>query len=297
MKSGLRKICASSVLCALSMSATSVFAADTLAKIQRTGTIVIGHRVSSQPISYVVNGRPMGYAVDICNDVAAEIKKELHMPNLRVVYKAVAPTERIPMLRSGQIDMECGTSAHSVIRDREVDFSTNYYMAEIRMAVKSSSHVQELDDLDKKTVVTTAGVIADKYLKRSVRGQDLTIHKIYGRDHGESFALLAAGKAEAFVGADSTLAGLIATSGHPRDYKIVGTALSVDPYAIMLPNNDAKMKAVADRVITGLWRSGKMDQLYKKWFLSPIPPRNIALNMELNKANKVLRARPTDAGN
>ncbi|PVZ89935.1 amino acid ABC transporter substrate-binding protein [Serratia sp. S1B] len=297
MKSGLRKICASSMVCALSMSATSAFAVDTLAKIQKTGTLVIGHRVSSQPISYVVNGHPVGYAIDICNDVASEIKKELHMPNLHVVYKAVSPTERIPMLRSGQIDMECGTSTHSVIRDREVKFSTNYYMAEIRMAVKSTSHVKEFDDLDNKTVVTTAGVVADKYLNRTVRGHDLTIHKIYGRDHGESFALLAAGKADAFVGADSTLAGLIATSGHPRDYKIVGTALSVDPYAIMLPNNDVKMKAIADKVIVGLWRSGKMDQLYKKWFLSPIPPRNIALNMELNKANKILRMRPTDAGN
>ncbi|WP_111894146.1 amino acid ABC transporter substrate-binding protein [Acinetobacter sp. MB5] len=297
MKSGLKKLFVSTMVCSSMMSASSVFAADTLAKIQRTGTLVIGTRVSSQPISYVINGHPMGYAIDICNDVAAEIKKELRMPNLRVVYKTVSPTERIPMLRSGQIDMECGTSAHSVIRDREVDFSTNYYMAEIRMAVKSSSKVQELDDLDHKTVVTTAGVISDKYLKRSIRGSDLNIHKIYGRDHAESFALLAAGKADAFVGADSTLAGLIATSGHPRDYKIVGTALSVDPYAIMLPNNDAKMKAVADKVVIGLWRSGKMDQLYKKWFLSPIPPRNVALNMELNKANKVLRARPTDAGN
>lgn len=298
MKSGLKTIFASTAILALSMSATSVFATDTLAKIQQTGTLVIGARVSSQPLSYVVNGgRPMGYAIDICNEVASQIKKDLHLSHLNVIYKTVAPTERIPMLKSGQIDMECGTSTHSVLRDREVDFSTNYYMAEIRMAVKKSSKVEELDDLDGKTVVTTAGVIADKYLKRSVRGQDLKIQKIYGRDHGESFALLAAGKADAFVGADSTLAGLIATSGHPNDYKIVGTALSVDPYAIMLPNNDPKMKAMADKVVTGLWRSGKMDQLYKKWFLSPIPPRGVALNMELNKANKILRARPTDAGN
>ncbi|MEB3752825.1 amino acid ABC transporter substrate-binding protein [Acinetobacter sp. MD2(2019)] len=293
----LIKACLSSAVCLLSLSATSTFAVDTLAKIQRTGTIVIGHRTSSQPISYVVNGRPMGYAIDICNDVVAEVKKELHLPNLRVVYKATTPTDRIPMLKSGELDMECGTSTHSVVRNNDVNFSTNYYMAEIRMAVKRSSDIKSVDDLDNRKVVTTAGVIADKYLKRTVRGHDLNIHKLYGRDHADSFSLLATGKADAFVGADSTLAGLIATSGHPQDYKIVGEVLSTDPYAIMMPNNDPKLKALADRVVTNLWRSGKMDQLYKKWFLSPIPPHNLAVNMELNKANKQLRARPTDAGN
>ncbi|WP_343596120.1 amino acid ABC transporter substrate-binding protein [Acinetobacter sp.] len=291
----LIKICVSGTICFL--SATSAFAADTLAKIQKTGTIVIGHRTSSQPISYVVNGHPVGYAIDICNDVATEIKKELHLPNLRIVYKAVTPTDRFALLKSGQIDMECGTSTHSVLRNNEVDFSTNYYMAEIRMAVKKTSNIKDIDDLDNRRVVTTAGVIADKYLKRTVRGHDLNVHKLYGRDHAESFSLLATGKADAFVGADSTLAGLIATSGHPQDYKIVGEVLSTDPYAILLPNNDSKMKAVADKVVTNLWRSGKMDQLYKKWFLSPIQPHNVSLNMELNKANRMLRARPTDAGN
>lgn len=293
----LIKIFVSGNILFLSMSATTAFAADTLAKIQRTGTIVIGHRTSSQPISYVVNGHPVGYAIDICNDVVAEIKKELRLPNLRVVYKAVTPTDRFALLKSGEIDMECGTSTHSIVRNNEADFSTNYYMAEIRMAVKKNSNIKGIDDLDNHTVVTTAGVIADKYLKRTVRGHDLNVHKLYGRDHAESFNLLAAGKADAFVGADSTLAGLIATSGHPQDYKIVGEVLSIDPYAILLPNQDAKMKAVADKVVTNLWRSGKMDELYKKWFLSPIPPRNVAVNMELNKANKTLRARPTDAGN
>lgn len=291
----LIKICVSGTICFL--SATSAFAVDTLAKIQKTGTIVIGHRTSSQPISYVVNGHPVGYAIDICNDVATEIKKELRLPNLRIVYKAVTPTDRFALLKSGQIDMECGTSTHSVLRNNEVDFSTNYYMAEIRMAVKKTSNIKDIDDLDNRRVVTTAGVIADKYLKRTVRGHDLNVHKLYGRDHAESFNLLATGKADAFVGADSTLAGLIATSGHPQDYKIVGEVLSTDPYAILLPNNDSKMKAVADKVVTNLWRSGKMDQLYKKWFLSPIQPHNVSLNMELNKANRMLRARPTDAGN
>ncbi|MEB3766644.1 amino acid ABC transporter substrate-binding protein [Acinetobacter sp. MD2] len=293
----LIKICVSGTICFLSMSVSSVFAADTLAKIQKTGTLVIGHRTSSQPISYVVNGHPVGYAIDICNDVAAEIKKELRMPNLRVVYKPVTPTDRIASLKSGAIDMECGTSTHSVLRNSDVDFSTNYYMAEIRMAVKKSSDIKEIDDLDNRKVVTTAGVIADKYLKRTVRGHDLKVQKLYGRDHADSFNLLATGKADAFVAADSTLAGLIATSAHPQDYRIVGEVLSTDPYAIMLPNDDPKMKALADKVVTNLWRSGKMDQFYKKWFLSPIPPHNVAVNMELNKANKILRARPTDAGN
>ncbi|MFI7855265.1 transporter substrate-binding domain-containing protein, partial [Acinetobacter baumannii] len=92
-----------------------------------TGKIVIGHRESSDPISYVVAGKPVGYAVDICNQFANDIKKELKMPGLKVEYKAVTSSTRIPELLAGNIDMECGTTTNSKQRQQQVGFSTNYY--------------------------------------------------------------------------------------------------------------------------------------------------------------------------
>ncbi|WP_130802847.1 amino acid ABC transporter substrate-binding protein [Acinetobacter ihumii] len=276
--------------------ATQVQAADTLAKIKSSGKIIIGHRESSDPISYVVGGKPVGYAVDICNNFANEIKKDLKMPNLKVEYKAVTSSTRIPELLSGNIDMECGTTTNSKQRQEQVGFSTNYYATEVRMVVKANSGIKSLADLNGKAVVTTQGTTSDKYIKMNERGQNINVQNIYGKDHADSFAMVASGRAAAFVMDDNILAGLIAKSSNPKEFAIVGPVLSSEPYGIMIAKDDPKFKAIADRTVNAMWKSGKMDGLYKKWFQSAIPPKNTNLNMPQSSSFKKLKANPTDAG-
>lgn len=275
---------------------SQVHATETLAKIKSTGKIVIGHRESSDPISYISSGKPVGYALDICNNVANEIKKQLKLPNLKVEYKAVTSSTRVPELLAGNIDMECGSTTNSKQRQEQVAFSINYYATEVRMAVKSTSSVKNIGDLDGKAIVTTQGTTSDKYVKMNEKGQNVNVQNIYGKDHADSFAILASGRAAAFVMDDNILAGLIAKSSTPKAFSIVGPVLSTEPYGIMLPKADPKFKEVVDGVVLGMWKNGQMDQLYKKWFLSPIPPKNISLNMPQSNSYKQLKAHPNDAG-
>lgn len=275
---------------------TQVQAADTLAKIKQSGKVVIGYRESSDPISYIVGGKPMGYAVDICNSFANELKKELKLPGLKVEYKAVTSSTRIPEMLAGNIDMECGTTTNSLTRQQQVSFSTNYFATEVRMAVKANAPIKTLADLNGKAVVTTQGTTSDKYIKMGEKGEKINVNNVYGKDHSDSFAMVASGRAAAFVMDDNILAGLIAKSSNPKDFKIVGPVLSSEPYGIMLPKGDVAYKKVADRVVTGLWKNGQMAALYKKWFLSPIPPKNINLNMPMSASYKKLQASPNDAG-
>lgn len=270
--------------------------ADTLSKIQTAGKIVIGHRESSDPISYIVAGKPVGYAVDICNQVAAEIKKQLKMPALAIEYKSVTSATRIPEMLAGNIDMECGTTTNSKARQEQVGFSTNYYATEVRMVVKTPTTVKSLDDLNGKAVATTTGTTSDKYIKMNEKGLAINVQNVYGKDHSDSFSMVASGRAAAFVMDDNILAGLISKSSTPKEFAIVGPVLSSEPYGIMLPKGDAGIKAIADRVVTGMWKSGQMDKLYKKWFQSPIPPNNAVLNMPPSESFKKLKANPTDAG-
>ena len=275
---------------------SQVQAADTLAKIKTSGKVVIGYRESSDPISYIVAGKPMGYAVDICNSVAAEIKKELKLPNLKVEYKPVTSSTRIPEMLAGNIDMECGTTTNSIQRQQQVSFSTNYFATEVRMVVKANSTVKDLGDLNGKAVVTTQGTTSDKYIKMGAKGEQVKVTNVYGKDHSDSFAMVASGRAAAFVMDDNILAGLIAKSSNPKDFKIVGPVLSSEPYGIMIPKGDAAFKKVADKVVTGMWKNGQMAALYKKWFLSPIPPKNINLNMPMSSSYNKLKAVPNDKG-
>ncbi|MFT4020599.1 MAG: amino acid ABC transporter substrate-binding protein [Acinetobacter sp.] len=296
MKHLSKSILASTIILCSIAGTSQVQAADTLAKIKSTGKIVIGHRESSDPISYVVAGKPVGYAIDICNNVANEIKKELKLPNLKVEYKAVTSSTRIPELLSGNIDMECGTTTNSLQRQQQVSFSTNYYATEVRMAVKAGSNIKSIGDLNGKAVVTTQGTTSDKYIKMNEKGQSVNVQNVYGKDHADSFSMLASGRAAAFVMDDNILAGLIAKSSNPKSFAIVGPVLSSEPYGIMIAKGDTKFKAVTDRVVTGLWKSGEMDKIYKKWFQSPIPPKNTNLNMAPSASFKKLKAQPNDKG-
>ena len=275
---------------------SQVQAADTLAKIKNSGKVVIGYRESSDPISYIVGGKPLGYAIDICNNFANELKKDLKLPALKVEYKAVTSSTRIPEMLAGNIDMECGTTTNSIQRQQQVSFSTNYYATEVRMAVKANSPVKTLADLNGKAVVTTQGTTSDKYIKMGEKGEKINVNNVYGKDHSDSFAMVSSGRAAAFVMDDNILAGLIAKSSNPKDFKIVGPVLSSEPYGIMIPKGDAAYKKVADRVVTGMWKNGQMAALYKKWFLSPIPPRNLNLNMPMSTSYNKLKASPNDAG-
>ena len=208
---------------------SQVQAADTLAKIKASGKVVIGYRESSDPISYIVGGKPMGYAIDICNTFANTLKKDLKLPNLKVEYKAVTSSTRIPEMLAGNIDMECGTTTNSIQRQQQVSFSTNYYATEVRMAVKANSTVKDLGDLNGKAVATTQGTTSDKYIKMGAKGEKVKVTNVYGKDHSDSFAMVASGRAAAFVMDDNILAGLIAKSSKPKDFKIVGPVLSSAP--------------------------------------------------------------------
>ena len=218
------------------------------------------------------------------------------MPNLKVEYKAVTSSTRIPEMLAGNIDMECGTTTNSVQRQQQVSFSTNYYATEVRMAVKANAPIKTIADLNGKAVVTTQGTTSDKYIKMGEKGEKVNVNNVYGKDHSDSFAMVASGRAAAFVMDDNILAGLIAKSSNPKDFKIVGPVLSSEPYGIMLPKGDAAYKAIADKTVTTMWKNGQMAALYKKWFQSPIAPKNVNLNMPMSSSYLKLKANPTDAG-
>ena len=296
MKKLSTKVLASTLGVILAGGAFTTVQADTIAKIKQSGKVVIGYRESSDPISYIVGGKPMGYAIDICNNFATTLKKDLKLPNLKVEYKAVTSSTRIPEMLAGNIDMECGTTTNSIQRQQQVSFSTNYYATEVRMAVTANSSVKDLGDLNGKAVATTQGTTSDKYIKMGAKGEQVKVTNVYGKDHSDSFAMVASGRAAAFVMDDNILAGLIAKSSKPKDFKIVGPVLSSEPYGIMLPKGDAAYKAIADKVVTGMWKNGQMAALYKKWFQSPIPPKNINLNMPMSTSYNKLKAAPNDKG-
>jgi glutamate/aspartate transport system substrate-binding protein len=77
----------------------------------------------------------------------------------------------------------------------------------------------------------------------------------------------------------SILAGNIAKSKNPADFKIVGEVLSVEPIACMLRKDDPAFKKAVDDTIKRQIKSGEMAKLYDKWFMQPIPPKNTKIGL------------------
>lgn len=267
----------------------------TLKKVKDSGTITLGIRESSFPLSYLdANQKPVGYHIDICMKIVDSVKKTLNMPDLKVLTQPVTSQNRIPLVSNGTVDLECGSTTNNADRQKQVDFAPTTYVTQVRMAVKANSGIKSLDQLSGKPVATTTGTTSVQLIRASEQGKNLTFKEVYGKDHADSFLLLESDRAVAFVMDDNLLLGLIASAKSPKDYAIVGAPLSVEPIAIMLRKDDPQFKTLVDKAVGDMAKSGELASLYNRWFMSPIPPKNVNLDFPMSEALKEAIARPNN---
>ncbi|HYA46994.1 MAG TPA: transporter substrate-binding domain-containing protein [Burkholderiales bacterium] len=292
------RIVLSVVACAvLATPAAAQQLAGTLKKIKETGSISIGYRESSIPFSYLDDRQqPIGYAMDLCMKIVDAVKTELKMPGLKVQLQPVTSSNRIPLMQNGTIDLECGSTTNSVERQKQVSFGPTYFVINVTAAVKKSSGINSLAQLNGKTISTTSGTTSVPLLKKYEKTQNVQVKEIYGKDHAESFLLVADDRAAAFVMDDILLAGQIANSRNPSDYRILPESLREEPYSMMLRKDDPQFKALVDRAVGGVMKSGEIQRIYAKWFTSPIPPKGINLNFPMTPPIREAFRNPNDKG-
>lgn len=267
---------------------------DLFDKIKTSGKIIIGYRASSIPMSFLdANKKPIGYGTEICLDIIDKLKQDLSMPNLVIEYAEVTSANRIPILLSGKIDMECASSVNNEERRQKVDFTVPYYVSGNRILTKNNSGIKSVADLKNKTVVVAAGTSANDLLKQFNKTRDMKIKITVAKDFSSSFSILESGKADAFVLLDFLLYGEASKSANSKDYSVVGDFLSVEPSAIMFRKNDPKFKSFIDKQMIQMVKSGKINDYYTKWFLSPIPPNNRNLNIPQSSLLKEVFRVPT----
>jgi glutamate/aspartate transport system substrate-binding protein len=269
----------------------------TLDKIKKTGTITIGHRDASIPFSYYDDKQQVvGYAVDICQRIVNAVKSELKLSSIQVNYQLVTSANRIPLMANGTIDLECGSTTNNIERQKQVWFTNTHFVTANRWVAKKSAKLKSLNDLKGKTVVSTAGTTNIKQITEINTAQNLGMNIISANGHPEAFQMVETGRAVAFVMDDILLYSLAAQSRTPNDYEISHIALSVEPYGIMLRKDDAAFKKVVDAATAELYSSGGIKPIYEKWFLKPVPPKGINLNVPMSETLKRVFAKPTSSG-
>ncbi|MFZ3144526.1 MAG: glutamate/aspartate ABC transporter substrate-binding protein [Psychrobacter glacincola] len=269
----------------------------TLDKIKESGTIVVGHRDSSIPFSYIADNpnQPIGYAHDLEMKVVEAVKQKLNMPDLKIRYNLITSQTRIPLVQNGTVDFECGSTTNNAERQKQVAFSNGFFEIGTRLLTKKDSGITGFDDLKGKTLVTTAGTTSERYIREYNADKKMDINVISAKDHGEAFLMLENGRADAFMMDDVLLAGEKAKAKNPDEWVIVGEPQSFEIYGCMMRKDDPEFKAVVDEALANVFKSGEINSIYDKWFLNPIPPKNVNLKFEMSDNLKALIANPHDS--
>ncbi len=279
----------------LAMSSSMAQSTDTLKKIKDTASVTMGVRESSGALSYTLgDGKYVGYHVEICQKVLADVQKQLGLAKLEIKYQPVTSQNRIPLVQNGTVDIECGSTTNNAARQKDVAFAVTTFVEEVRMAIKANSGITSIAQLNGKKVATTTGTTSVQTLRKNERANGVNFEEVYGKDHADSFLLLESGRADAFVMDGAILAGNIAKAKNPADFKIVGEVLSVEPIAIMFRKDDPAFKKAVDDSLKAQMKSGDTAKLWTKWFEQPIPPSNTKVGMPVNENTKAAWATPND---
>ena len=267
-----------------------------LDRIKAGGKIVIAHRESSVPFSYLDgNKKPVGYALDLCMKLAETVRKKMGAKgDDGIQLLMVTPANRIPSIAEGKADMECGSTTNNKERREKVAFTVPHFITGARLLVRANSKAERLEDLNGKTVVSTKGTTPLKAVESANRERLMGLKVVEAPDHARAVEMVEKGEADAFVMDDVLLYGLAANRPNPKGLKVVGKFLTTEPLAIMMPKNDPEFKKIVDEEVKRLIRSREIYAIYDKWFAKPIPPNNTSLDLPVSYLLRDFWKYPTD---
>jgi glutamate/aspartate transport system substrate-binding protein len=268
-------------LAAIPAAAQDLALTGTLKTIFDRGTILIGVRQAAVPFAFTnPGGEPIGFSVDLCHgiaeDVAAALNQDLLDPGapawqrgIRILYVPVAADARLPMITSGAIDLECGSTTANAERARTVAFSPVFFLAGTKLLVPAASTATSYRDLAGKTVAVGSGTTNAVVLHRLTTTPPLQVLETPSVDAG--FDALAAGKADALASDDILLTGTALAHQASAHYHVIGDYLSFEPYAIAYRRNDPAFAALVTQSFARMAEQGILRARYNRWFLDRLP--------------------------
>ncbi|MBK6906082.1 MAG: amino acid ABC transporter substrate-binding protein [Rhodocyclaceae bacterium] len=268
----------------------------TLDKIREYGAIYVGYNEASSPFSFMVGNDIQGYSWDLCQRVVDSVKVALNLPNLKVVPVPGTASSQLLMLMTGTIDLECGATTNTRIRQQSVAFGLTTFVSAMKVVVRRDSGITGLADLSGKVIAVSSGAATERTVNTLLATRGLSARIMTGRDNDDSFGAFESAKADAFVLNDTLLAAFVAGSSNRDKYRILDEEFGLEPYGIALRRDDSEFKTLVDGALLGAIRSGELEKLYGKWFMSPIPPKNINLQMPMTDVFKALLKNPNDKG-
>ncbi len=266
-----------------------------LAKIRETGVVTIAHRPDAFPVAYLdASKQPVGYGIDVCREIVRLLERDLKKP-LRLAWVEVNARTRFEVIAGGKADLECGNTINDPQRRKTAGYSMPYLFTGPRFLVRTDSKIRGIHDLAGKRIAVVPGTNSVPLLEARIKGGILrgTVLVEY-KSYDDCTRAVERGDVDAFATIDLLLAGQRARSKNPEALQIVGSFLVLEPAAILLRKEDTEFKRTIDRHLAALMLDGTVERLYEKWFMQPIPPDNLTLDLAMSSAMRDQLRWPTD---
>ena len=269
---------------------------STLKKILATGRISLGYREAEPPFSYKTpDGKIIGFSMDLCNHVVEAVRQHLKLDTLQIDYVAATSATRFVLVKSGKIDIECAATTNNAERRKIVGFSHPHFTTATQYMTRRDDGIAKIEDLAGRSVAAASGTVNIDQLNAINREKQLNIGVMPTKTNSESFDLVADGRASAFVWDGILLAAMIAQAPDPSKFSLSQETLSPpEPYGLLVRHGDEEFRTVVNAALKQVFTSHEIDAIYATWFMSPIPPDGMNLNLPMSPALTSAFAAPTD---
>ncbi|CAH0343450.1 amino acid ABC transporter substrate-binding protein [Rhizobium sp. CECT 9324] len=269
---------------------------NTLKKIAETHVISVGYREAEPPFSYKTpDGQIIGFSMDLCNHVVEAVRQYLKLDKLSIDYVAATSATRFVLVKSGKIDIECAATTNNAERRKIVGFSYPHFTTATQFMTRRQDDIINLQGLAGRSVAAASGTVNIDQLNAINRVRQLNIGVIPTKTNSEAFDLVTDGRASAFVWDGILLAAMIAQAPDPSKFALSEEMLSPpEPYGLLMRHGDEEFRTVVNTALKQVFTSFEIEAIYSKWFLSPIPPDGMNLNLPMSPTLKAAFAVPTD---
>jgi len=237
----------------------------TLQQIKKSGQIKIGYRVSEPPMSFLdKDGNPTGYSIDLCKSIAIEVENKIGA-DVKVEYVPVTAEGRFKALGDNKIDILCGSTTKTLSRSELVDFTQLTFVTGASLMTLKDNKDFDSSGLDGKKIGVVKATTTARELKKLIRETSTDAEVVLFNSANESIDALRKKKIDAFSSDQIVLIGIALKTDDPMSFEISDSVFSFEPFALAVRRNDADFRLVADRVISHLYRSKKILEIYDKW--------------------------------
>jgi glutamate/aspartate transport system substrate-binding protein len=264
------------VACALFVSATAWSAETPVPADSRLKTIAakkvirIAYRSDARPFAFLNdNKEPLGYTIDLCQQVVKSIQQQFNLPELKIEWVPVTVDTRFSAVASGKADMECGSSTVTLGRMKEIDFSNLVFVESTGVLVSGTSNIHSFAELAGKKIAVVSGTTNERVVKEQLRLRNLDATVVTVKDRDEAVAELENGTVDGFASDKLLLAG--AQLKHPEALAMLPDDLSIEQYAIVLPRGDWAFRLAVNTGLAQFFRAGKTSDLFERWFFGSRP--------------------------